>query len=161
MPDDLYWDDTLLWSEQQAARLRRVAAGERVNDVDWEHVIEEIEDVGKSELHACESLIFKEIQHLLKLRGWPGHTASEHWRNEIVNFRSQAILSFAPSMRQKIDVADLYQRAARSVRAMTMDQVAPHDPPQLCPFTLDLLIDESFEVDGLLGLIAIDQPPAA
>ena len=53
MSDDLCQDDTLLWSEQQAALLRRVAAGERVTDVDRAHVIEEIEDAGRSELRAC------------------------------------------------------------------------------------------------------------
>ena len=46
MPDNLYLLDTLAWSEQQAALLRRLAAGERVNDLDWPHVIEEIEDAG-------------------------------------------------------------------------------------------------------------------
>ena len=36
-----YDTDILIWSERQAALLRRVAAGERVNDqVDWENVIE-------------------------------------------------------------------------------------------------------------------------
>jgi hypothetical protein len=43
MSDDLYDDDILWWSEQQAELLRRVAAGERVND---QVVIEEIESVG-------------------------------------------------------------------------------------------------------------------
>jgi len=43
---DLYGTDLLLWSEQQAKLLRRVAAGEQVNDqVDWENVVEEIESV--------------------------------------------------------------------------------------------------------------------
>ncbi len=45
---DLYGDDILLWSERQAALLRRMGAGERVNDlVDWENVAEEIESVGE------------------------------------------------------------------------------------------------------------------
>lgn len=48
MPDDLYERDILIWSEQQADLLRRVARGERVNGVDWAHVAEEIEDVGLS-----------------------------------------------------------------------------------------------------------------
>ena len=47
---DLYDTDTASWCEQQAALLRRLAAGERVNDqVDWENVVEEIEDVGGHE----------------------------------------------------------------------------------------------------------------
>ena len=58
MPDDLYETDVLVWSERQGQLLRRLAAGERVNaDVDWANVIEEIECVGRSELHRCESLL--------------------------------------------------------------------------------------------------------
>jgi hypothetical protein len=46
MSDDLYERGVLAWSESQAALLRRLAQGERVNEVDWAHVVEEIEDVG-------------------------------------------------------------------------------------------------------------------
>lgn len=42
-----YEADILLWSEHQAELLRRLAAGERVNDqVDWKNLIEEVESVG-------------------------------------------------------------------------------------------------------------------
>ncbi len=44
-----YDADVLQWSEHQAALLRRAAAGERVNDLDWPNIIEEIESVGRSE----------------------------------------------------------------------------------------------------------------
>ncbi len=64
MPTDLY-TDALAWSGQQSALLRRLAAGERVNDaIDWPNVIEEIADVGKSELRAVQSLIARAIKHL-------------------------------------------------------------------------------------------------
>ena len=47
--NDLYDEDVLLWSEQQAALLRRLAAGERVNEqIDWENVIDEVESVGSN-----------------------------------------------------------------------------------------------------------------
>jgi hypothetical protein len=40
MPDDLYERDILVWSEKQAALLRRLARGEGLNEaVDWDHVI--------------------------------------------------------------------------------------------------------------------------
>jgi hypothetical protein len=71
MPDDLYDRDALAWSERQAALLRRVARGERVNDVDWDHVVEEIEDVGISELNAVQSYLDQILVQLLKLHGWP------------------------------------------------------------------------------------------
>jgi hypothetical protein len=57
MPDDLYERDILDWSERQADLLRRVAGGERVNHVDWPHVIEEIADVGGSELNSVRSYL--------------------------------------------------------------------------------------------------------
>jgi hypothetical protein len=40
---DLYEDDVLLWSEQQAELLHRHAAGERANDaaLDWQNIIAE------------------------------------------------------------------------------------------------------------------------
>lgn len=58
MPDGLYEHDILTWAEQQAALLRRLAKGERVDAaVDWPHVIEELQDVGLAELRACESLL--------------------------------------------------------------------------------------------------------
>jgi hypothetical protein len=158
MPDDLYWDDTLLWSEQQAARLRRVAAGERVNDVDWEHVIEEIEDVGKAELRACTSLLLKAIEHLLKLQGWPGHLANEHWRGETLAFLTDAQLAFLPSMRQKIDVPDLYRRALRTVRAITVDGRPAAELPTSCPFVLDDFLSDEASLETLLAKLA---PPAA
>ncbi len=63
---ELYEQDILLWSEQQAELLRRLARGERVNGVDWAHVVEEIEDVGNSELHAVTSLLRQAVVHLLR-----------------------------------------------------------------------------------------------
>ncbi len=65
MGDDLYDHDALVWSERQANLLRRLADGERVNDaIDWPHVIEEIEDVGRSQLSSCENLLRLALLHL-------------------------------------------------------------------------------------------------
>lgn len=69
VPDSLYERDILSWSEHQADRLRRLARGERVDDVDWTHVVEEIEDVGLSELHAVESALDRLLVHLLQVHG--------------------------------------------------------------------------------------------
>ena len=150
MPDDLYWDDTLLWSEQQAARLRRLAAGERVNDVDWEHVIEEIEDVGKTELRACTSLLRQAMRHLLKLHIWPGNDAAPHWRGEARVFLADARHAFSPSMRQNIDLAGIYAESIETIgepdTALLFAAV-----PAACPFTLDDLLGARPNLDVLLA----------
>ena len=48
---DLYGEDIRLWSETQSALLRRLVAGEAITDqVDWPHIIEEVEDRGRSDV---------------------------------------------------------------------------------------------------------------
>jgi hypothetical protein len=49
--------------------LPRAACGEKVNDIDWAHVVEEIEDLGLSELNAVHSYLRQILFHLLKLNG--------------------------------------------------------------------------------------------
>ena len=78
MPDGLYERDALAWADRQAALLRRVAAGEGVNEaVDWPHVIEEVQDVGLSELRACQSLLEQVLTHLLKLHAMPDSLSAQ------------------------------------------------------------------------------------
>lgn len=72
MRGHLYNSDVLSWSEQQAALLRRLACGEKVNtEIDWPNVIEEVRDVGQSELRAVRSLLARAIEHLLKSKAGP------------------------------------------------------------------------------------------
>ena len=69
---DLYDEDILLWSERQAALLQRVAAGEALNErPDWANIIEEVESVGREQLHAVESLLLQALAHMLKAEAWP------------------------------------------------------------------------------------------
>ena len=52
----LYDEDILVWSEQQAAALRSLASRRDLpNELDLANVIEEIEDVGRSEFHASRA----------------------------------------------------------------------------------------------------------
>jgi hypothetical protein len=145
MPDDLYDRDALAWSERQAALLRRVARGERVNDVDWDHVVEEIEDVGLSQLNAVQSYLRQMLAHLLKLHGWPDSDACEHWRNEVATFQVDAIARYAPSMRQRIDLPRAYELAQRQIAPMRRGNHAGLPAPAMCPVTLDQLLTASVE----------------
>ena len=140
MPDDLYERDILAWSERQSALLRRVARGERLNDVDWDHVVEEIEDVGLSELNAVRSYLRQMLVHLLKVHGWPDHSALRHWRSELVGLQNELKDHFAPSMRPRIDLPTLYQRSVAQVELLAYDDRQPRPWPQECPFALDDLL---------------------
>lgn len=139
---DLYDDDVLLWSERQAALLRRLALGERVNDqVDWENVVEEIEDVGRSSLRACRSILLQALLHELKAKAWPLSRDAPHWRSEARVARINAADAFALSMRRRVDVADLYAKALRAMPE-SVDGQPPLPVPQTCPLTLDDLLTD-------------------
>lgn len=139
MPVDLY-EDCLAWSEQQADLLRRLVAGERVNaELDWPNIIEEIQDVGLSELHAVRSLLSRSLQHLLKARGWPNGPVG-HWKRETRAFLSDANRQATPSMRQRLDLPDLYERARLLVAADDLDGQPPRALPTACPFAVEDLI---------------------
>jgi hypothetical protein len=157
MTDGLYERDILSWSRHQADLLRRLARGERVNDVDWEHVVEEIEDVGLSELNAVRSYLRLMLVHLLKVQGWPESPAADHWRREITSFQSDAEQRFAPSMRQSIDLIHLYTRALKELRNAKFDGVSPRPWPLTCPVTLDELL--SAEQDVLEERVRAISPP--
>lgn len=151
MHDAPYDQDILAWSDQQAELLRRLAKGERVNGIDWAHVVEEIEDVGLSELNAVRSLLRQMMVHFLKCALWPEHTAIRHWREEVVAFQSDADQRFAPSMRQRIDLGRLFAAAVRQVAANDLGEVGG-TMPEACPWTLDQLLRD--EVGTLVERVA-------
>jgi hypothetical protein len=140
---ELYETDILLWSERQGDLLRRLGRGERVNDqIDWENVAEEVEAVGRSERRACESFILQALLHDLKMKAWPQSPQVPHWRIEAHAFRYEAAKAFAPSMRQRIDVAALYREAVRRLPP-SIDGQPPLPVPEACALTLDEILTET------------------
>jgi hypothetical protein len=137
-----YDSDILTWSERQAALLRRHAASARGNDaIDWPNIVEEIEDVGRSELHSVEALLAQALRHMLKAEAWPLSRDAPSWRADAIDFRQQAQRRFAPSMRQRIDLAHLYRQALRALPE-TIDGLPPLPAPDACPVTLDEMLSE-------------------
>jgi hypothetical protein len=140
--NDLYDADILTWSERQAELLRRVAAGESVNESpDWPNIIEEIESVGNEQLHAVTSNLLLALIHMLKAEACPLSREVQHWQAEARVFRVNATDRFAPSMRQRIDLARIYRRAVRGLPE-TIDGQSPLPVPEACPVTLDELLAE-------------------
>lgn len=138
---DLYDTDTLTWSERQAALLRRIAAGERVNDLDldWPNIIEEVESVGRSDLHAVESWLTQAFLHDLKAQGWPQSRDAPLGRAEARLFRRQAKRRFTESMRQRIDLSGLHKDALAGLPEMMEGQL----PLPVAP-TRAVTLDELF-----------------
>ena len=136
----LYDTDILLWSEQQAELLRRRAA----NALDWDNLVEEVEAVGRSELHAVQSHLILALLHDLKAEAWPLSRDVEHWRAEARGHRDDARRHYTPSMAQRIDVGKLY-RQARHRMPTTLDGTLPLPVPDACPVSLAEMLDEDTE----------------
>jgi hypothetical protein len=145
-PASEYDGDILTWSEHQADLLRRLAQGERVNDqVDWDHVVEEVESVGPSQLAAVRSLLIRALLHTLKAKAWPLSREVPHWQAEALRFRIDAADSFSPSMRQRIDIADLYAKALRVMPGL-IDGQAPLPAPSTSWVTLEALLGDDADI---------------
>ncbi|HKM65074.1 MAG TPA: DUF29 domain-containing protein [Acidisphaera sp.] len=102
---DLYDRDFLAWTQAQAERLR-AAANTRSNlPIDWEHVAEEIEDLGKRERRDLESRLQTIVEHLLKLEFSPARAPRGGWAETVARSRKevQKLLRQSPSLRHELE----------------------------------------------------------
>ncbi len=98
--------------------------------------------MGSEQVRDVESLLFQAMVHDLKAAGWPSAPDVPHWQAEARGFRAQASLRFAPSMRQRIDIARLYAKALR----VLPDTIGGQPPPPVlgeCPMTLNEMLGEA------------------
>jgi hypothetical protein len=138
---DLYDEDFYAWTQQQAKALRAHFRGD--NRLDVEHLAEEVEDLGKSELHAIESFVVQIIAHLLKL-DYSGHAAPRpHWRAEILNFRQNIERKITPSIRRTVEreLKELYHggRQVAAAGALVHEPDLIRRLPKSCPYDWDTI----------------------
>ncbi len=152
---ELYDTDFLAWTEQQAAALRRMAGAS--NSLDAGHLAEEIEDLGKRDVREVESLLRHMFLHALKIVFDPASDANRHWRGEILTFQDDASRAFTPSMRQKIDVDELWRKAVHSFLAGILPDAARdlnwlRGMPE-APLGVAELTSSDLDLDAVLGTI--------
>ena len=98
--------------------------------------------MGRSELTAVANLLRQALIHWLKAEAWPEARDAPSWRAASRDSRGQAANTYTPSMRQKIDLAQIHRRALNAL-PVAVDGTAPRPVREACPFTLnELLADD-------------------
>ena len=123
----LYDRDFVLWTEEQAAALRR-AKGSNL-PLDWENLAEEIESLGKSDRRELRSQVTRILRHFLKLAVSPTPEPREGWRSTIRDARLEieGVLEDSPSLRGEIP--DIVSRQSASAAKLAAADLAEHGEP--------------------------------
>ena len=90
-PASLYERDFYAWTQDQAEKLRAWPEHLRPNGVDIAHLVEEIEELTRSEERALTSLLFQLFLHLLRLELPPDQRNRQHWAKEVNACRTQIL----------------------------------------------------------------------
>ena len=122
----LYFDDAWAWSREQARALRRRDFGA----VDWDNVIEEIEDVGNRHSDAWTSHCRNVISHLLKIEHGAAVDAIDHWRKEVVAWRREMHDKLVDNPGMKGELSEMLARAWGRGRADAVQELAEQDGPE-------------------------------
>jgi hypothetical protein len=146
------------WTQDQAQAIRALESGKIGHGIDLDRVAGEIEDLGRTELHAVGSNLARLFAHLLKLHFAPQSTARGHWLSEALHFQSEAARRFDNSMRQNLDVEKEWRRASRAAARVLAEMRAVVSTAIECPFSLDEALSENFDIDRALAAIARTHP---
>ncbi len=137
----LYDIDDSQWLGETVSLLRN----HQFQQLDLEHLIEELEDLGKEKKNAVASLLEQVIRHLLLLQYWTKEAEYNtiHWQEEIYNFRTQLGRKMTANLHNYLEeeLNSIYQDALGFVKIKTVNTVIF---PSQCPYSLEQLLDRSW-----------------
>ena len=128
---NLYETDFLAWTKHQAKALEE----HNIEALDWEHLKEEIEDLGNEKLNAVNSFLKRLIEHRLKLDYSQEIYPRNHWLKEVDNFQDEIEDRLTQTLFNKLDLQKQYERARRIVLRDYQVTI-----PKECPYTFEDLM---------------------
>lgn len=136
----LYETDPTLWLEKTIECLK----SDRLDQLDIEHLIEELEDLSKRDKNKAASLLEQIIRHLLLLQYWSEEydNNASHWEAEIDSFRTQLRRHLTTTLHQYLEqeLETIYQDALRFTIKKTRSQRFPTH----CHYRLENLLDANW-----------------
>jgi hypothetical protein len=149
----LYETDFVEWAERTAELLRRA----KFEEIDLEHLIEEVEGLAGSDRRAIRFQLLRLMMHLVKQR-IQSERAGASWRSSMINARQEirGLLEDSPSLRRHLEVRlpKIYRTAVQDALEETQltanaQELRLHE---ICPYTLSQLLEG--DLDALRGVLA-------
>ena len=139
----LYQEDYQQWLDATL----KLLCHRSFDSLDLENLIEEVEDMGKSQKNAIENNLIILLMHLLKYKYQPEKRIdSNSWRYSVVEHRRRLLRAFkkSPSLRRYFDQVfdECYQDARQDAKTET--QLPLNTFPQLCPFSKEEILNPDF-----------------
>ncbi|MFS8794139.1 DUF29 domain-containing protein [Synechococcus sp. R55.8] len=138
---NLYSTDFNLWIDRTTRLLRE----RRWHEIDLAHLIEEVENLGKSERRGIASQLTRLLLHLLKWQYQP-QRRSDSWLDSITDARTQIGLAIedSPSLKGYLveQLEESYQRARRQAARQTGIEISTF--PDVCPYSPELVLAEDW-----------------
>jgi len=136
-----YDQDFFAWTRQQADFMRE----RQFQELDLEHLIEEIESMGASERRQLVSGLKMLMAHLLKWQ-FQSHMQSRSWSATIKEQRLsiEDLLDDNPSLRGRLDT--VIPKAYRLARLLAVRETNMEEStfPDRCPYTWEQIRDHGF-----------------
>jgi hypothetical protein len=138
---DTYTKDFNHWVQQTTQSLRE----RRWQEIDIDRLIEEIEDLGKSERRGIASQLTRLLLHLLKWQYQP-QRRSDSWLDSITDARTQIELAIQDSPSLRNYPAEQLEQSYRQARHKASRQTAiPLTVfPEACPYPIESVLTEEW-----------------
>jgi Domain of unknown function DUF29 len=138
----LYERDFFHWTELMSARLRDRETG----DLDWDHLAEEIKDLGRRDRRELKNRLRVLIAHLLKWEYQPELREGSSWKSTIREQRGQIgdLLEDSPSL--KPHIREAWAQVYRQAAELAHDEMKTEKPlvPKTCPYSQSQVLDPDF-----------------
>ena len=138
----LYDTDFYQWTQDTWRQLQQ----RDIENLDWEHLAEEIEALGNEQKHKVDSYLRQLLIHLLLYQYWQDNRDyyTEGWQDEIDEFRFQLECRLQAKSLYNYFVSqidEIYPKACRKVLLKSKQIV---NLPEKCPYTVDQLLNPDF-----------------
>ncbi len=137
----LYELDFNLWLDHTAKLLK----DRKLQELDYDNLIEEIESMGRNEKNALESNLEQLLMHLLKWKYQP-NKRSNSWQYSITEhcLRLQKAFKKSPSLKRYFQ--EVFEECYQNSRLLASKDTGLNKEifPVICPFTKEAILDPEY-----------------